>query len=261
MLTESAAPEAALSCLGRRAPCCVTRRLKPHCLSLSPPSEPAMSYRTLLLLLSFPLLLSACVAASEPGAAPRGGEALADTETREWADKNIGDVRIFYYVKPGARGASGVDQNEDQKEVRITLINRTHSLYRGLPDSRLAREEFYLSNADAHDLLVILQDKVRFFERNMAVNIGNSDPVKKAKADSRVDRIIAVEIIRDGKVDCSYLSRPREQYIVNPGEAEKTRYRRFNEAQEWVLRYSRWALPRGGAGEGYKGEEFGKGRR
>lgn len=215
-----------------------------------------------LLVLIFPALLcGACSSTSEPGDGPRAADPSSDTETIDWADRNIGDVRIFYYVKPGARGASGVEHNEDQKEVRITLINRTHSLYRGMPDSRLAREEFYLSNADAHDLLVILQDKVRFFERNMAVNIGNSDPVKKVKADSRADRMIAVEIIRDGKVDCSYLMRPREQYVVNPSEADKTRYRRFNDAQEWVLRYSRWALPRGGAGEGYKGEEFGKGRR
>ncbi len=43
-----------------------------------------------------------------------------------------------------------------------------------------------------------------------------------------------------------------------PPEDEVRAISRFNDAQEWVLRYSRWALPRGGAGEGYKGEEFGK---
>ena len=222
-----------------------------------------MPVRFFLLLCSLTLLCASCASTGSPTTTDGTSEPVetSETEKPEWAEKHIGDVRVFYFVKAGARGASGVENNENQKEVRITLINRTHSLYRGMSDNKLAKEEYYLTNADTHDLLVILRDKTAFFDSGVSSNIGNRDPIKRAMADEKVDRIIAVERIVDGKADCSYLSRPREQYVVNPTEIERNRYKRFNEAQEWVLRYSRWALPRGTSGDGFGGDDFNKGRR
>ncbi len=205
--------------------------------------------------LSFLLVVAALL-----GACASTGPAVNNPDSQEDREKlaraRIGDVRVFYFIKP-SQGGAGVDgETKPQREVRTTLISHGHTLYTGMPDSQLKDDEYYIWNEYAHDLLVALRDDVRFFEAPGAVNIGDQDPVRRALNDPAVERVIAVEVIRDGKVSCSYLARN----WVRPGESlnneQKTRYLKFNRAQELVVYCIRHALPRGTAARGDGGNIF-----
>jgi hypothetical protein len=134
-----------------------------------------MLYRSWILAALLLLTLAGC--ASTGGTTDNGGgdepvDPTSDTETEAWATKMYGDARVYYYVKQGAQGVAGAAQ----KEVRYTLINKTHSLYRGLPDNQLRADEYYISNADMMDMLNGLRKKCSFFE--ISREIGSRDPLQ-----------------------------------------------------------------------------------
>ncbi|MCC6575240.1 MAG: hypothetical protein IT462_15795 [Planctomycetes bacterium] len=207
-------------------------------------------------------LLGACASAGGGTTQPTD---TGDPEQQEkLALDKIGSVRVFYYVKGGTIGGgsghSGVP-TATQKEIRTTLINKGHAMYEGMPDNQLKEEEYYLWSVDMHDLLVVLRDQVKFFESPGAVNIGEKDPIARATNDPSVDRMIAVEVMREGKVACSYLARNWVAGGAVLDSDQKARYKKYNEAQEFILRCIRNALPRGTARPGEGGNVFpGRGR-
>lgn len=207
-----------------------------------------MAVRMLTLLGLTLLLLAGC--ASTGPVSDNGGETPAgeDTETKEWANQMYGDARVFYYVKQGAQGVAGASQ----KEIRYTLINRTHSLYRGLPDNQLRADEYYISNADMMDMLNGLRKKCAFFDQ--AREIGSRDAFKLAQSQpyTQTERFIAVEIIKEGVVNCAYFPRQpiNDAVLASLNEQEKERLRHFSSAQEIVVFYTRYALPRGTSSTG-----------
>lgn len=154
-----------------------------------------------------------------------------------------GDVRVYYYVKNMlGRGAGGRDI--EQEELRHTLVNRSHTFYAGLPDHQMKKEERFLYNADAYDLLKILKE-LGFFEKGNSVNILGDDPITRADREGRTTRIIAVEQIKDGKVNTSYFARRDNEH-----EADPDRARLFNDCQAVLMQAIAGALPRGEAGYG-----------
>ena len=210
-----------------------------------------MLYRSLILLALLTVSLAGC--ASTGTTSNGGGEAPAvdasgDTETEAWATKMYGDARVFYFVKQGAQGVAGASQ----KEIRYTLINKTHSLYRGLPDNQLKAEEYYISNADMMDVLNGLRKKCDFFD--LSREIGSRDPfaVAKSQAYTQTERFIAVEIIKDGVVNCAYLPRQpiNDSVLASLNDEQKAYLRHFTDAQNIVVFYTRYALPRGTSGTG-----------
>ncbi len=209
-----------------------------------------MLRRVLMLLALFSLTLAGC--ASTGGTTDNGGnepvDPANDTETDAWATKMYGDARVFYFVKQGAQGVAGASQ----KEIRYTLINKTHSLYRGLPDNQLKPEEYYISNADMMDVLNGLRKKCDFFE--ISREIGSRDPFKLAQAQpyTQTERFIAVEIIKDGVVNCAYLPRQpiNDAVLASLNDEQKTYLRHFTDAQNIVVFYTRYALPRGTSSTG-----------
>lgn len=209
-------------------------------------------------------VMTLCACASTGG----GGGTTTPTETNpedteKLALQKIGNVRVFYYVKAGTVGGgsghSGVPTST-QKEIRTTLINKGHAMYEGMPDNQMKEDEYYLWSADMHDLLVVLRDQVKFFESPGAVNIGERDAIARASSDPSVDRMIAVEVIRDGKVACSYLARNWVAGGATLTDEQKTRYKKYNEAQEFILRCIRNALPRGTARPGVGDDILPRGR-
>ena len=209
-----------------------------------------MLYRSWILAALLLLSLAGC--ASDGGSSTDGGGESADpveeTETEAWATKMYGDARVFYYVKQGAQGVAGAAQ----KEVRYTLINKTHSLYRGLPDNQLRADEYYISNADMMDMLNGLRKKCAFFDQ--AREIGSRDAFKLAQSQpyTQTERFIAVEIIKEGVVNCAYFPRQpiNDAVLASLNEQEKERLRHFSSAQEIVVFYTRYALPRGTSSTG-----------
>ncbi|MCB9933501.1 MAG: hypothetical protein H6841_08775 [Planctomycetes bacterium] len=201
-----------------------------------------MRYLAFLLL----VLLSACASTGTSGGGSSTDgidpESEGDQIEREAYDVT-GDVRVYYYVKgtlvPGAGG-----RQVEQEELRHTLINRSHTFYAGLPDHQMKKEERFLYNADMYDLLKILKE-LGFFEKGNSVNILADDPIARADAESRTTRVIAVEVIKDGKVNTSYFARRDVEH-----EIDKDRARLFNDCQAVVLQAVAGALPRGEVGYG-----------
>ena len=212
-----------------------------------------------LLLAVLIVTLGACATTGGGGGVDNPTPTTSGEDPEEFARKKIGDVRVFYYVKPGTVGGgsghAGVPTST-QKEIRTTLISNKHSLYAGMPDNQLKDDEYYIWNVDMHDLLVVLRDQVRFFEAPGAINIGDEDPINRAKNDPTVDRMISVEVLRDGKVACSYLARNWVEGGRQLDADQKVRYGKYNQAQELVLRCIRNALPRGTANRGEGGNLF-----
>jgi hypothetical protein len=210
-----------------------------------------MLYRAWILSALLLLLLAGC---ATEGPSSNGGsepvDSSGDTETEAWATRMYGDARVFYYVKPGAQGVT--DKTQPQKELRYTLINKTHSLYRGLPDNQLKPEEYYISNADMMDVLNGLRKKCAFFE--LSREIGSRDPFAVAKAQSytQTERFIAVEIIKDGVVNCAYFPRQpiTDAILASLNDDQKAYLRHFTDAQNIIVFYTRYALPRGTSSTG-----------
>ncbi len=216
--------------------------------------------RQLLALLALALLLGAC--ASNPpvnNSGDTGKEGSGDTAEPEDdmakverdALSRIGDVRIYYFQKPGIKPAGyNSGRTIEQPRQLHVLVNKGHSWYRDIPDYKMKPEERYLHSVDMHDLLLILRDQVGFFEKGAAVNIKGDDPVKRAEREDATDRMIAVEQIKDGKVNTSYFARRLREDSIDADRAK-----RFNEAQAFVLQAVGNALPRGSIGDG-KGENI-----
>jgi hypothetical protein len=188
------------------------------------------------------LLLAACE--STPKATDDGNDETADQDQLEQqAYVATGDVRVYYYVKdtmiPGASG-----HNVKQEEQHTVLLNKSHAFYRGVPDHKMRKEERFLYNADAYDLLKILKE-LGFFAKGASVNIFADDPVLRADNERTTTRIIAVETIKNGKVNTSYFARRSNEH-----EADPDRARQFNDCQAVVLQAIAGALPRGDAGYG-----------
>jgi hypothetical protein len=207
-----------------------------------------MALRFCLLATLFTVLLAGCQSGPEGNGNVEDQNPGGDTESEAWATKMYGDARVYYFVKQGARGVKGASQ----KEIRYTLINRTHSLYRGLPDSQLRADEYYISNADMMDVLNGLRKKCEFFE--LSREIGSRDPFALAQSQpySQTERFIAVEIIKDGVVNCAYMPRQpiNDEILKVLSPEEKERLRRFSDAQDVIVFYTRYALPRGTSSTG-----------
>lgn len=200
-----------------------------------------MRYLAFLLL----LLLTACASTGTSGGGSTDGidPNSEGDEIERQAYEVTGDVRVYYYVKnmlvPGAGG-----RQVEQEELRHTLVNRSHSFYAGLPDHRMKKEERFLYNADAYDLLKIFKE-LGFFAGGSSVNIMGDDPVARADREDRTTRIIAVEQIKDGKVNTSYFARRDTEHLI-----DKDRAKLFNECQAVLMQAIAGALPRGEAGFG-----------
>ncbi|MCA8919951.1 MAG: hypothetical protein KDB32_12795 [Planctomycetes bacterium] len=204
-----------------------------------------------LILVLLTLLLSACASGggSSDGAVTDGGGEIdpnSDADTLEQQAYEVtGDVRVFWYVKsallPGAGG-----RDVEQKEQRSTLINRNHSFYRGMPESQMRDEERFLMNADMYDLLIALK-AIGFFDKGSAVNVLSDEPIERADREPQTSRIIAVQQIKDGKVNTSYFARR-----IGESELDPDRAKIFNQCQAVVMQAIAGSLPRGNAdyGEG-----------
>lgn len=170
-------------------------------------------------------------------------ETAEQDQLEEQAYEATGDVRVYYYVKntlvPGASG-----RDVEQQEQLSVLLNKNHTFYRGVPDHKMKKEERFLYNADVYDLLKILKE-LGFFASGASVNIFADDPIQRADNERTTTRIIAVETIKNGKVNTSYFARRSNEH-----EADPDRARQFNDCQSVVLQAIAGALPRGEAGYG-----------
>ncbi len=196
--------------------------------------------RTLYVTTMLAMLLCAC--SSSGGAAVPEGDR---PEGEEEAYEAIGDVRVYFYVKEmmveSAREAGTMVK---QDELSNILVNKHHSLYRGEPEHTLPDEVRFLHDVDMYDLLYIFKT-LGLFAKGNAVNIYGEDPVRRADRESQTTRAIAVEIIKDGKVNTSYFNRR-----INEHEADPDRARLFNDCQAVLLQAVAGSLPRGSAAYG-----------
>lgn len=206
-----------------------------------------------------------CACATQDTAPVAGGgedaiDAGADNEAlEEQAYEITGDVRVYYYVKEMMIDSAHKKGNMiEQKEMRHTLINKSHSFYLGMPDHEMAREERLLYNSDMYDLLKIFKE-LRFFDRGNSVNILGDDPIARADSEPNTMRIIAVEVIKDDKVNTSYFARRIGENTVDKGSAAYERSTAFNECQAVLMQAVAGALPRGNVGYG-PGDTDGLGR-
>ena len=214
--------------------------------------------RTIAVFALLTLLLSAC---ATTGTTNGGGgvteveDVDPNTEADELEAKAygvIGDVRVYYYVKsmmiPSAREKDSFVQQEEQKHI---LVNKGHSLYRDEPDYMLPEEEHILYNADMYDLLRIFKE-LGFFESGHSINILGDDPLDRADREGRTQRIIAVQQIKDGKVNTSYFARIEGEAYVNKDDDPATweRSKCFNECQAVFMQAISGALPKGDADYG-----------
>lgn len=204
-------------------------------------------YRGLRLLQVLCCVLTMALAGCNMG----GGEAYEIPagdmdEIEQMAYERTGDVRVYFYVKPRVvRTDFEKNRVVEQREMRHVLINVGHSLYRGVPDYRLADEERFIYNNEMHDLLIVLRDQFGFFNRGNAVNILSDDPFSRADREPNSGRIIAVQQIIDGKVNTSYFARR-----LNEEAIDARRARAFNDCQAIVMEVIAKAIPRGSAGQG-----------
>lgn len=158
----------------------------------------------------------------------------------------IGDVRVYYYQKAGTKpSAMHPGRTVEQPKQLHVLVNKGHSFYAGMNDYDMPDEHRYLTSADMHDLLVILRDQMGFFDRGASLNIKGDDPVQRADREDKTDRIIAVEQIKNGKVNTSYFARRILEEALDADRSKK-----FNDCQSLVLEAVSKAQPRGRIGEG-----------
>jgi hypothetical protein len=177
-------------------------------------------------------------------------------ELERQAYEVTGDIRVFYYVKqmqvPSAREKGTF---VDQEEQLYILINKSHAWYASVPDYKWATQERSLNNADTYDLLYVLRE-LGFFDTGHSVNILSDDPLDRADRERDTMRVIAVEQIKDGKVNTSYFARHIGDNTVD-ADRDPGRHARsvaFNECQAIVMQAIAGTLPRGTA-------EYGRGSR
>jgi hypothetical protein len=209
------------------------------------------------------LFLAAC--AGEP--ATQGSVDTGSTEPISDADKQelvalqrIGDVRVYWYQK-ASRVESTSERGkfiEQSRQVHI-LINRGHSYFAGITDYAMKEEERFLYSTDMHDLLVNLRDHRGSYNQRRSINIKGDAPIKRADRETTAYKMIAVEQIKDGKVNTSYFARYRGE------EEDKSKFDRvatFNKCLAIVMQATGQAVPRGSTGVGpNQGRDIGPNRR
>jgi hypothetical protein len=203
--------------------------------------------------LIFVLLLAACESTPKDNSANDGIDPNAEQDALEQqAYDATGDVRVFYYVKDMmVESARKKGEMVQQDEIRHTLLNKNHTFYRGVPDHQMKKEERFLHNSDMYDLLKIFKE-LGFFAKGHSVNIFADDPIERADNEGGTTRVIAVEVIKDGKVNTSYFARRIGENLIDENADETTRARSiaFNECQAVFMQAVSGALPRGEAGYG-----------
>lgn len=212
--------------------------------------------RPFLLLLAA-LAITGCATTQTGGGGFDEMPNATEEEREQVAFERTGDVWVYYYVKraqlPSAREEGTYVEQPEQLYV---LVNKSHSLYQGLPDHRMKKEERFVWNADMYNFLVVLRDQMGFFDKGNAVNILDEDPIKRADREGRTTRMIAVRQIKNGKVNTSYFARHADEHNTN-----KDRARVFNNCQDLFRQALSTALPRGdveyGAGDP---DSIGRGR-
>lgn len=230
---------------------CRLRRVAP-CAMLYAPLAAPWERPMLRYALSCLLLLTVAACSSGPGAsndpgpdAPPDERGNVEKVERE-ALARIGDVRVYYYQKAGTKpSAVRPGTTVEQPRQLHVLVNKGHSFYADTPDYKMLPEERLLNSVDMHDLLVILRDQMGFFERGASLNIKGEDPIRRADREERTDRMIAVQQIKDGKVNTSYFARRIQEESI-----DAARSKTFNDCQAIVLQALANALPRGSTSEG-----------
>jgi hypothetical protein len=200
------------------------------------------------------LFLAACESTgSKPKDDGDGIDTAAEQDRIEMqAYESTGDVRVFYYVKDMLlESAFQKGEMVRQEELRHTLLNKGHSFYRGVPDHEMRKEERLLYNTDMYDLLKIFKE-LGFFDKGHSENIFGDDPIERADNQSLTTRIIAVEVIKGGKVNTSYFARRVGENLMDDSksDAEIRRAKCFNECQAVFMQAIAGALPKGDSGYG-----------
>lgn len=207
-----------------------------------------MKYLPLLVALAF-VMIAGCTS-SQTAETPAQFKNIKDPKKLEKAIYDyIGDVRVYYYVKGGLVTGTG-GKTVEQRESKFTLINKSHTFYQNILEYRIPKHELFLSNADMYNLLTVLKYKSDFFASGNSINILGDDPVERANTEPSTTRIIAIEQIKDGKVNTSYFHRRAMEH-----ELDKDRARNFNYAQDYVIAAVREAEPRGSSGAGHAGQD------
>jgi hypothetical protein len=202
--------------------------------------------------LIFILLLAACESTPKSNDEGTVDETATQDELESQAYEVTGDVRVFYYVKDMLLdSAFKKGETVPQEELRHTLLNKSHSFYRGVPDHEMRSEERLLYNSDMYDLLKIFK-ALGFFEKGHSENIFGDDPIARADNQSSTTRILAVEVIKDGKVNTSYFARRAGENIMTDDKSDEEirRAKCFNECQAVFMQAIAGALPKGDAGYG-----------
>lgn len=205
-----------------------------------------MKYLPLLVALAF--VMAAGCTSTPTETTPAQFKNIKDPKKLEKAVyEYIGDVRVYYYVKGGLVTGTGGNSVE-QKESKFTLINKSHTFYQNTAEYSIPKHELFLSNADMYNLLTVLKHKADFFASGISINILGDDPVERANTEPSTTRVIAIEQIKDGKVNTSYFHRRAMEH-----ELDKDRARNFNYAQDYIIAAVRQAEPRGASGVGHAG--------
>lgn len=201
-------------------------------------------------LLTLLLLVAGCATGSAGGG---GGydemPNATDDEREKIAFDRTGDVWAYYYVKRAQLPSAHREGTYvEQPEQLYVLVNKSHSMYQGLPDHRMKKEERFVWNADMYNFLVVLRDQMGFFKKGNSVNILDEDPIKRADREGKTTRIIAIRQIKNGKVNTSYFARRDDEHLL-----DQDRARAFNNCQDMFRQALSTALPRGdveyGAGD------------
>ena len=207
-----------------------------------------------ILLIMLALFIGACSTgggSSSDGSGLDAGDNIdpnADEDQKEAeAYGATGDVRVYFYIKAasvqgGIRTSGG--SMVEQDEQRHTLVNKSHTFYMGKADQDAPPEQRFLRNTDMYDLLQIFKE-LGFFESGASVNIFGDEPIARADRERNTTRIIAVEIIRDGKINTSYFARRENEH-----EVDKDRAKLFNDCQAVMMQAIGGSLPRGNADYG-----------
>jgi hypothetical protein len=204
--------------------------------------------------LIFVLLLAACESTgAKDNSVDDGIDPNSEQDALEQQAYDVtGDVRVFYYVKDMMlESAFQKGEMIQQEELRNTLLNKGHSFYRGVPDHQIKKEERFLHNSDMYDLLKIFKE-LGFFAKGHSVNIFADDPIARADSESGTTRVIAVEVIKDGKVNTSYFARRIGENLMDDSKSDEEirRAKAFNECQAVFMQAIAGSLPRGAAGYG-----------
>lgn len=182
-------------------------------------------------LIPFALLLGALAGCSsvqhEPAAIP--AEALQNLQPAD-------DLRVFYSVAESAQSINGYSA----AALRLTILNESHSMYRGLREADYSKDEVILSDKNMRLLVETLAEHGRFFDPDQAEEIGATDPFVLAQSQPEIRTLIAVEIIRSGRVACFILKRPPEPSWGAPAtDPKRARWMRYLDCQRVLIEFVR----------------------